>query len=118
MKRHWINLLLWIDRKRGRRVYTSTQFDTLDRYVTGTGQVLVNVHERHADCDLHGCVIHNPSADAEAIGPTHWRQDRQMMERICEHGVGHPDPDGQRWAERTFGPDEWRGVHGCDGCCA
>jgi hypothetical protein len=31
------------------------------------------------------------------------------MERICDHGVGHPDPD-------EFMADVW--VHGCDGCCA
>lgn len=30
------------------------------------------------------------------------------MERICPHGVGHPDPDDTN-------PDT---VHGCDGCCA
>jgi hypothetical protein len=34
------------------------------------------------------------------------------MERICDHGIGHPDPDDIRVRERW---DE--GVHGCDGCC-
>ena len=41
---------------------------------------------------------------------THWREDRFIMERICEHGVGHPDPDDKRVREGD-------GVHGCDGCC-
>lgn len=31
------------------------------------------------------------------------------MERICPHGVGHPDPDCM-YAKRDT-------VHGCDGCC-
>jgi hypothetical protein len=36
-------------------------------------------------------------------------------ERICEHGVGHPDPDDVGyWAGRGY--DITR--HGCDGCCS
>jgi hypothetical protein len=35
------------------------------------------------------------------------------MERICEHGCGHPDPDDHRI---LTGEDD--GIHGCDGCCA
>lgn len=38
---------------------------------------------------------------------THWRADRRIMERLCKHGIGHPDPDSRD-------PD---GTHGCDGCC-
>lgn len=85
-------------------------------YVTGTKQVLVNVHAPNDECFEHFCVIHNPSPEAVAIGYTHWRADRNMMERICEHGVGHPDPDAQAWRERTFG--ERDDLHGCDGCCS
>jgi hypothetical protein len=33
------------------------------------------------------------------------------MERICEHGIGHPDPD-------QIMRDEAGWVHGCDGCCS
>ena len=29
-------------------------------------------------------------------------------ERVCPHGIGHPDPDR---------PHHGGGVHGCDGCC-
>jgi hypothetical protein len=39
--------------------------------------------------------------------PQNWRGDRYLIERICPHGVGHPDPD-------DLNPDT---VHGCDGCC-
>jgi hypothetical protein len=34
------------------------------------------------------------------------------MERICEHGIGHPDPD-----DRRIRTGEDMGDHGCDGCC-
>ena len=33
------------------------------------------------------------------------------VERVCEHGVGHPVGHVRRWVT-------WMSVHGCDGCCA
>jgi hypothetical protein len=40
-----------------------------------------------------------------------------LVERVCPHGVGHPDPASvARLAESTGGAHH--GVHGCDGCCA
>ena len=44
--------------------------------------------------------------------PRIWRPDRGIWERVCEHGIGHPDPDDPRILS-----GEDRGVHGCDGCC-
>ena len=35
-----------------------------------------------------------------------------LVERVCPHGIGHPDPD---WLKGR--PSHW-GVHGCDGCCS
>jgi hypothetical protein len=40
--------------------------------------------------------------------PQRYRDDIGITERICPHGVGHPDPDD------IFAQDH---VHGCDGCC-
>ncbi len=40
--------------------------------------------------------------------PQNYRSDLNMMERICPHGVGHPDPDD------IYGVYDG---HGCDGCC-
>lgn len=42
-----------------------------------------------------------------------------MMERICEHGVGHPDPDHLHYVENTLGTQaaEAEAVHGCCGVC-
>lgn len=76
-------------------------------YITGTGQLLTDVHYR-SKCSGKPCCIHNPSNHHMVTWPTHWRGDRQMMERLCPHGVGHPDPD-------EINLDT---IHGCDGCCA
>jgi hypothetical protein len=43
--------------------------------------------------------------------PQLWRGDKNMMERICSHGIGHPDPDEINLDKNG------RGIHGCDGCC-
>lgn len=78
-------------------------------YVTGTGQVLAGIHSIEV-CRPGPCTIHNPSDHHMRDWPTHWREDRRIMERICPHGVGHPDPDG------LVPPGDDR-THGCDGCC-
>ncbi len=84
-----------------------------DVYKSGTGQTLI-VHAVQ-DCRGKHCVIHNPSAHHMLSWPTHWREDRYLMERLCPHGIGHPDPD-----HIAFLPMERRSLestHGCDGCC-
>lgn len=71
-------------------------------YLAG-GEVIVA--HRMIDC-LAPCPIHAPSDHHMLSWPQHWRGDRRIIERICEHGVGHTDPDEQGF-----------GGHGCDGCC-
>jgi hypothetical protein len=85
------------------------------RYITGCGSLLVGIHSSR-ECSGSACTIHRPSDHALRTGRTHWRHGGYFldikpphMERICEHGVGHPDPD-----EIQLGV----GVHGCDGCCS
>jgi hypothetical protein len=89
------------------------------KYTTGTGQNII-VH-RKEDCVGKYCVIHNPSNHNMKDWPTNWRFDRQIMERICECGVGHPDPDDlvfKKDMAEKFGRDEYdKGIHGCCGCC-
>lgn len=91
----------------------------MENYETGTGQV-VKVHNKD-DCVGEFCCIHNPSDHHMKNWPTHWRQDRGMMERICKCGVGHPDPDDLAFkkdmAEKWGREDYDTGVHGCCGCC-
>lgn len=84
-----------------------------DEYTTGTGQRIVGVHDA-SQCEGRPCVIHAPSDHSMRDFPTHWRGDRGIMERICPHGVGHPDPDDQAYLASIGHRD---GVHGCDGCC-
>lgn len=85
-------------------------------YIDGTGQRLHNIHSPSA-CAGEFCVIHNPSDHNMRSFPTYWRADRGIMERICPHGVGHPDPDDLVFQDAHF-PNRAAGVHGCDGCCA
>lgn len=77
------------------------------------GGVLVNVHPERL-CEGRPCCIHHPSDHALKDAPLNWRGDRRIMERICEHGVGHPDPDDG--AYRASQGDEDM-THACDGCC-
>lgn len=87
----------------------------MEKYITGTGQTVI-VHDKE-DCQGRHCCIHNPSNHIMKDWPTHWRDDRKLMERICKHGVGHPDPDDLAH-KKSIGFDvEVIGVHGCDGCC-
>ncbi len=77
-----------------------------------TGLVLTH----HAEDGCEGaCPIHAPSDHHMTSWPLHWRPDRGIFERLCEHGVGHPDPDTIRHIQRTTGCDN--GTHCCDGCC-
>lgn len=78
----------------------------------------VEIHERTQDCLDHGCCIHNPSDHHMRSWPMLYRFDRGLMERVCPHGVGRPDPDAMAYGRRRFGADADSGVHGCDGCCA
>lgn len=40
------------------------------------------------------------------------------IERVCVHGVGHPDPEYYANRLRLDPENAWAdGVHGCDGCC-
>ena len=86
----------------------------LEEYTTGTGQKLM-VHSRERCSKAFPCIIHNPSNHCMRDWKTHWRDDRRLMERICEHGIGHPDPDDL--ANKPANKREMHAVHGCDGCC-
>lgn len=66
-------------------------------------------------CAGETCVIHNPSNHHMRQWPMNWRGDTGVMERLCAHGVGHPDPDATTFA-KAHGRG-WYGIHGCDGCC-
>jgi hypothetical protein len=72
--------------------------------------VLYNLHDS-SRCAGEYCTIHNMSDHSMRSFPQSWRWDSDIMERICPHGIGHPDPDNP-WSN-----DDHRWIHGCDGCC-
>lgn len=82
------------------------------------GKQTLNTHAPD-QCSGAWCCVHNPSPHHMATWPMNWRSDRNLMERRCPHGVGHPDPDHLGHVRRTLGPLEagYESVHGCDGCC-
>lgn len=75
--------------------------------------ILTNVH-RPSVCAGQHCWVHNPSQHHMVAWPVLWREDKTTAERVCEHGLGHPDPDDADYNRRQ-GRDVT--VHGCDGCC-
>jgi hypothetical protein len=80
------------------------------------GERLVAHSRRY--CTGRHCCVHNPSDHSMAGFPQHFRMDRALMERICPHGIGHPDPDDLAYKRMAAGTDEITdAVHGCDGCC-
>jgi len=63
-------------------------------------------------CIFKHCCIHNPTDHHMITWPQNWRGDRGIMERLCSHGIGHPDPD-----DLMIQAGRDSGTHGCDGCC-
>lgn len=80
------------------------------------GEQNLRVHNRKL-CEGQNCSIHNPSDHHMVTWPLNWRGDRRIMERICPHGVGHIDPDDDKFRRNRDGENYDSGVHGCDGCC-
>jgi len=82
-----------------------------DVYLNGVTPI--RVHNRKL-CEGRNCCIHNPSDHHMVTWQQNWRADRKIMERMCPHGVGHPDPDDADFRASIGDTDT---VHGCDGCC-
>lgn len=77
---------------------------------------ITRIHPRAA-CEGRHCCIHNPSPHHMAKWPRLWRDDIGLMERLCPHGIGHPDPDHQAYMRSRLGDEAPPGIHSCDGCC-
>lgn len=78
------------------------------------GIELMNVHKESL-CSGKNCVVHNPSDHSMRGFKLNWRDDRGIFERICSHGIGHPDPDDAAYWS-SIGQSA-QNIHGCDGCC-
>lgn len=94
-------------RRRPAPVLVDEVVDQTARTILRSGRVL---HHHSLSACVPPCLLHAPSGHHMVEWPLNWRSDRYLMERICPHGVGHPDPDDKN--EDT--------VHGCCGygCCA
>ena len=93
---------------------------THDRFTDDAG-VEWNVHKRTL-CKGSHCALHNPSVHplnkARIVlrhGSPFSFKPHGFAERICEHGIGHSDPDSVAFYD-SIG-EEGHDVHGCDGCC-
>lgn len=88
----------------------------MKRYVLPNGLELHNVHDE-SKCEGRVCVIHSPTDHAMSEWELHWREDRSpgLFERICPHGIGHPDGDQWDYWVEIGATHMWS--HACDGCC-
>jgi hypothetical protein len=67
-----------------------------------------------AFCAGTGCSRHHPSNHHMRAWPKVWREYYGYSDRMCSHGVGHPDPDDVVHLQAL---GEVRTEHTCDGCC-
>ncbi len=117
VKRAWLaNILGWVD---------GPLSDILPKPVRLVGGQVVQAHHPERCADTPPCCVHNPSDHHMASWRQHWRNAGHLfsisdvMERICPHGIGHPDPDHIEYIRTALGDRAAgvEGVHGCDGCC-
>lgn len=75
---------------------------------------LKNVHDKDF-CAGQICVMHNPiNGDFRRLLLV-WENNVKRYERVCEHGVTHPDPSQFAFWRATG--QEQLGTHPCDRCC-
>lgn len=88
----------------------------LEEITINSGQTIL-AHAKK-DCS-HPCPLHAPSSHHMITWKLLWRDDEGIFERICPHGIGHPDPDVLAFLRNKLGDEEvFLGeVHSCDGCC-
>lgn len=88
---------------------------TAYKRVTLLGGQTIVAHPEEV-CAGQFCVIHNPSDHHMKEWPMLWRTDRKIMERICPHQVGIPDPDDLAYRVNILGEDpKYAGIHGSCG---
>lgn len=84
----------------------------------GEGTFVYNGHPRSA-CKGHSCALHDPSYHQLSEAPLRWMYepgDGGYMERLCEHGNWHQDPDDLDYHVRVNGGDNPRPMELGRGC--
>lgn len=89
--------------------------DGLELTIGAGGQRIL--HHPKGMCGGEFCCFHNPSLHLMVEMPMYLRADLgfPLIERICKHHTGHPDPDSLAWLE-SIGIKGYE-THGCCGCC-
>lgn len=71
-------------------------------------------------CTGRPCPLHAPSRHPLRAAPIMMpvTPDDIVLERLCPHGIAHPDPDSVQLADilDPAGEGEHQ-IHPCDGCC-
>lgn len=70
-----------------------------------------NVYNCRQPCPIHNSQSTHPLQAA----PLYWNPNRAIIERVCSHGVHHPDYDSAMYYYSVNQTNE--NVHMCDGCC-
>jgi hypothetical protein len=81
-------------------------------YCEHTNVVLIYVHKK-GQCKGTYCTLHNRSNHHLRSWPQLWDPQIFAMQRICEHGVAHTDPD----EINTDVVVRFEHESQCDGCC-
>jgi|SRR5690625_648052 len=85
-------------------------------YLEGRGEISTLKTHSQEECALEECDIHNRPKEFEGFR-LQWRQDRGLLEQVCEHGVAHPAPSEVAYSLK-IGRDRNHLTHGCcSGLC-
>lgn len=87
----------------------------MEEFQLNTGQRVV-VHAKRFCVPLMNCPVHYRMDGSYLNLPMIWRDDVRLFERLCAHGVGHPDPN--QFAFWHSINQDFKKSHGCDGCCS
>lgn len=84
----------------------------------GEGTFVYNAHKETA-CRGRNCALHNPSYHQLCEAPLRWLYEPGeggYMERLCEHGAWHQDPDDLEFHRKFNGGDNPRPMREGSGC--
>lgn len=96
--------------------YSKPYFDKdKNAFYDSVGGKVIYIHNKK-NCKGRGCPVHHPSDHEMKKWPMSWNLQVLSMERVCEHGIRHPDPDDYKFRQdnQIDIPDH---AKDCDGCC-
>lgn len=82
----------------------------LEQWLLPDGQLLTRTHPA-GSCQGANCVLHRPLIGPWSTWFLTWRDTEGFFERVCECGIGHPDPSQFDQWRRTG--QMFRMLHGC-----